>query len=128
MFGVDANRQSVRLPHTWKELTMRYSTFVGLDVHARSVSAAALYPMTGEIISKRFGYVPAELASWISSLERPICVYESGVTGFHLARQLKSHGIECKIAASSKLQRPVADAKKKNDHNDAVFLARAFHK
>lgn len=105
---------------------MLYSTFIGLDVHARSISAAALDPMEGTIESKRFGYSPSELASWIEGFEHPVCAYESGVTGFHLARELASFGIECKIAASSRLHRPAADAKKKNDANDAVFLARAL--
>lgn len=105
---------------------MLYSTFIGLDVHARSISAAALDPMTGAVESRRFGYSPAELASWIAGFDRPVCAYESGVTGFHLARELSSFGIECKVAATSRLQRPVADAKKKNDANDAVFLARAL--
>lgn len=105
---------------------MIYSTFIGLDVHARSVSAAALDPLQGTIESKRFSYSPAEIASWINSFDSPICIYESGVTGFHLARELVSFGVECKIAASSKLHRPIADAKKKNDINDAIFLARAL--
>ena len=105
---------------------MLYSTFIGLDAHARSISAAALDPMTGAVESRRFGYSPAELASWITGFEKPVCAYESGVTGFHLARELSSLGIDCKIAAASRLQRPAADAKKKNDANDAVFLARAL--
>lgn len=105
---------------------MRYSTFIGLDVHARSISAAALDPMEGTVESRRFGYSPSELASWIGGFERPVCVYESGVTGFHLARELVSFGVDCRIAASSKLHRPIADAKRKSDANDAVFLARAL--
>lgn len=105
---------------------MLYSTFIGLDVHARSISAAALDPLTGEIVQKRFDYDPSGLATWMSGFERPVAAYESGVTGFHLARELIDMGFVCKIAASSKLQRPIADAKRKNDANDAVFLARAL--
>lgn len=105
---------------------MKYSTFIGLDVHARTVSAAALDPLQGTVTSKKFPYHPGEIAAWISGFEAPVCVYESGVTGFHLAREMEAMGIECKIAASSKLHRPIADAKKKNDANDAVFLARAL--
>ena len=34
------------------------TTFVGLDVHARSVKACAFVPETGETIRKSFGYEP----------------------------------------------------------------------
>lgn len=65
------------------------TTFVGLDVHARPVKACAFVPETGETIRKSFGYEPGEIASWVSSLPQPArCVYESGVTGFHLCREL----------------------------------------
>lgn len=127
MFGVMSNMVTSQVATIYgRGSLMRYSTFIGLDVHARSISAAALDPLTGEITSKRFGYAPTDLAAWISSFPNPVSVYESGVTGFHLARELKDMGIECKIAATSKLMRPVADAKKKNDTTDAIFLARAL--
>ena len=55
------------------------TTFVGLDVHARSVKACAFVPETGETIRRSFGYEPCEIASWASSLPKPArCVYESG--------------------------------------------------
>lgn len=61
------------------------TTFVGLDVHARSVKACAFVPETGGTIGKSFGYEPGEIASWAASLPQPAkCVYESGVTKFLL--------------------------------------------
>lgn len=70
------------------------TTFVGLDVHARSVKACAFVPETGETVRRSFGYEPCEIASWASSLPQPAkCVYESGVTGFHLCRELRSMGV-----------------------------------
>ena len=33
----------------------KYDTFIGLDVHARSISACALNPLTGEVTEGRFG-------------------------------------------------------------------------
>lgn len=39
------------------------TTFVGLDVHARSVKACAFVPETGETIRKSFGYQTARRAS-----------------------------------------------------------------
>lgn len=80
------------------------TTFVGLDVHARSVKACAFVPETGETIRKSFGYEPGEIASWVSSLPQPArCVYESGVTGFHLCvfRQVKIDKYVCRISTPS---------------------------
>lgn len=103
---------------------MSHITSVGLDVHARSITAAAFNPFTGEATTKRFGYEAAEVASWILRFDEPKVVYESGVTGFDLQRSLEKLGVDCVVCASSKMQRPPADAKRKNDENDAVFLAR----
>lgn len=61
------------------------TTFVGLDVHARSVKACAFVPETGETIGKSFGYEPGEIASWAASLPQPAkCVYESRLSKFLL--------------------------------------------
>ena len=103
---------------------MNHLTSIGLDVHARSISAAAFNPFTGSVETRRFEYSPCDVAAWIAQFERPKAVYESGVTGFDLARSLHGLGVECVVCASSKLQRPPADARKKNDTADAVFLAR----
>ena len=84
---------------------MRHVTSIGLDVHARSVTAVALDSITGEVRSQRLGYSPAEIASWISQFESPKAVYESGVTGFHLVRALRSLGIDCIVGAVSKMVR-----------------------
>ena len=103
---------------------MNHITSIGLDVHARSISAAAFNPMTGEVVHKRFCYEPAELASWILSFDKPKAIYESGVTGFHLCRELKAMGVDCVVGAASKMHKPAADKKRKNDRVDAEFLAR----
>lgn len=103
---------------------MNHVTSIGLDVHARSVTAAALDSITGEVRSKKFRYSPAEIADWILRFESPKAVYESGVTGFHLVRELRSLGVDCIVGAVSKMQRPASDRRKKNDRNDAEFLAR----
>ena len=103
---------------------MNHVTSIGLDVHARSVTAVALDSMTGEVVSKRFAYAPAEIASWILGFESPKAVYESGVTGFHLVRALRELGVDCVVGAVSKMHKPAGDRKRKNDRNDAEFLAR----
>jgi transposase len=68
-----------------------------------------------------------DVASWIRSLPGPVVVtYEAGPTGFGLARFLASEGIECAVAAPSKLQRPSGD-RVKTDVRDARHLARLLH-
>lgn len=103
---------------------MSYATAIGLDVHARSITAVALFRDTGEVVSKTFDYDPASLAEWILGFPEPKAVYESGVTGFHLVRALRELGVDCVVGAVSKMQKPPADKRRKNDRNDAEFLAR----
>ena len=43
---------------------VQYATAIGLDVHARSIKAFALNPMTGEFERASFGYDPASVAEW----------------------------------------------------------------
>ena len=102
----------------------KYGTFVGLDVHARSISACALDPLTGEITEGRFGAEAGALAEWALAFDGPPCVYESGPTGWHLARELKALGVDCVVGASSRMLRPPADRGRKTDRRDAEFLAR----
>ena len=85
-----------------------YVTAIGLDVHARSIKACALNPMTGEVERASFGYDPASVAEWALGFESPKAVYESGVTGFHLCRALRALGLDCAVGAVSKMQRPAA--------------------
>ena len=101
------------------------TTFVGLDVHARSIKAVAIDVMTGEVRSGSFGYDHVAVADWVRSLPQPAkCVYESGVTGFDLQKKLDAMGVDCVVGAVSKMIKPAADKRRKNDRNDAEFLAR----
>jgi len=97
---------------------------VGLDVHARSVVGAALDGVTGEVLQRRLTPDPADVLGWVRSLPGPVRVtYEAGPTGFGLARFLVAEGVECLVAAPSKLQRPPGD-RVKTDQRDALHLAR----
>jgi len=99
-------------------------TSVGLDVHARSVAAAAIDGQTGEVFKARLTPSHAEVLEWIGKLPGPCAVvYESGPTGFGLARAVIAAGLRCQVAASSKLQRPAGD-RVKTDARDALHLAR----
>jgi transposase len=99
-------------------------TSVGLDVHARSVAAAAVEAGTGELFQTRLAPVHDHILDWVRSLPGPVAVaYEAGPTGFGLCRSLTAAGIRCEVAAPSKLQRPSGD-RIKTDAKDAVHLAR----
>jgi transposase len=99
-------------------------TSVGLDVHARSVAAAAIDGVTGELFKVRLTPGYDEICSWVSSLPGPVAVvYEAGPTGFGLYRALTAARVRCEVAAPSKVQRPAGD-RVKTDARDAMLLAR----
>ena len=94
--------------------------------HDRS-SACGLDGRTGELFERRLTPDHGEIVSWIRSLPGPVAVtYEAGPTGFGLARFLTGQGIDCLVAAPSKLQRPSGD-RVKTDVRDARHLARLLH-
>lgn len=99
-------------------------TSVGLDVHARSVAAAAIDGVTGELFRARLTPAFEHIRSWIEGLPGPVAAtYEAGPTGFGLYRSLTTAGIRCEVAAPSKLQKPSGD-RVKTDAKDAEHLAR----
>lgn len=99
-------------------------TSVGLDVHARSVAAAAIVGDTGELFQSRLTPAYDHVRSWLSALPGPVAVtYEAGPTGFGLYRYLTAAGIRCEVAAPSKLHKPSGE-RVKTDARDAIHLAR----
>jgi transposase len=85
-------------------------TSVGLDVHALSVVAHAVDEETGKIARARLCPDHREILGWLHQLRAPVRVaYEAGPTGFGLARAVTEAGMECVVAAPSKLQRPAGD-------------------
>ena len=104
---------------------MNTATFVGLDVHARSIKAVALDAMTGEARTAAFGCDAAEVAERAGSVDPAAkCVYGSGVTGFDLQERLAAPGVDCVVGAVPKTIRPSAGRRRKNDRNDAESPAR----
>ncbi|MGU3583623.1 IS110 family transposase [Rhodococcus sp. C26F] len=99
-------------------------TSVGLDVHARSVAAAAIDNVTGEVFQTKLTPSYDHIRSWIADLPSPAAVtYEAGPTGFGLYRALTDAQVRCEVAAPSKLQKPAGD-RVKTDTRDALHLAR----
>lgn len=99
-------------------------TSIGLDVHARSVAAAAIDSVTGEVFQTKLTPSYDHIRSWIADLPGPAAVtYEAGPTGFGLYRALTDAQVWCEVAAPSKLQKPAGD-RVKTDARDALHLAR----
>jgi transposase len=103
----------------WEAPVFSERTSVGLDVHARSVVAAAIGGVTGEVFKARLTPEHGDVLRWVQALPGPVAVtYEAGPTGFGLYRALMGSGVRCEVAAPSKLQRPRGD-RVKTDQRDA---------
>ena len=102
---------------------MSEGSWVGLDVHARSVVAGVIDAGSGEVRSLRVPPGSEATVAWLQTLPAPVrVVYEAGPTGYRLARACAQMGIGCVVAAPSKI-RPAAD-RVKTDRRDAERLAR----
>ena len=99
-------------------------SWVGLDVHARSVLAVMIDGESGELRSRRLSGTTSEVVEFCCSLPGPTRVgYEAGPTGYGLARALHTAGVGCVVAAPGKIERPAAD-KVKTDQRDAERVLR----
>ena len=99
-----------------------------MDVHLRSTTVCALDAETGEAVTRRFRGNPwGEVAEWMSGFPGPsLAAYESGYLGFAPQRELSGLGVDCVVAAVSKVPRSAADFSSKNDRNDAARMAKAI--
>jgi transposase len=103
---------------------MGNGTFVGLDVHARSVVAGLIDEATGEVRAVRAPHATDELVGWLGTLAGPVrTTYEAGPTGYGLARALEDAGIDCLVAAPGRIPRASGE-RVKSDRRDAERLAR----
>ena len=99
-------------------------SFIGLDVHARSVRAAVLDGLTVEVTNVAAPVATEKLVAWVCSQPAPqAVVYEAGPTGYTLARALMGVGVRCLIAAPSRIPRAPGE-RIKTDRRDALKLAR----
>ena len=99
-------------------------TLVGLDVHATKIVAAVLDAESGELRTFRMNGDVGEAAGFCAGLPRPVRVaYEAGPTGYGLARELAKRGVECVVAAPSKIPRASGE-RVKTDLRDAELLVR----
>jgi transposase len=102
---------------------MGEGSWVGLDVHARSVVAGVIDQGSGEVRSLRLPRGGEATVAWLQTLPAPVrVVYEAGPTGYGLARACAEAGISCVVVAPSRV-RAAAD-RVKTDRRDAERLAR----
>jgi transposase len=95
-----------------------------LDVHATKVVAAVLDAETAELEFFMLGGDVARAAGLCAGLPGPVrAAYEAGPTGYALARELARRGVECVVAAPSKIPRAAGD-RVKTDRRDAEHLVR----
>jgi transposase len=99
-------------------------SLVGLDVHATKLVAAVIDVETGEVRWFTMGGDTSGAAGFCAGLPGPVRVaYEAGPTGYGLARELAARGVECVVAAPSKIPRASGD-RVKTDRRDAELLVR----
>ena len=110
-------------------MNSKFSTLVGMDVHARSITCSAMITETGEILAKKLTKSPkaVEVAAWLSTLPQPVyCAYESGCTAYELARGLREMGYACDIIAVSTLDKSTKSKQQKCDKKDARTILNAI--
>src|SRR3954453_10430769 len=84
---------------------MSEGSWVGLDVHARSVVAGVIDMGSGEVRSLRVPPGSEATVAWLKTLPAPVrVVYEAGPTGYGLARSCAEAGISCVVPAPSKIR------------------------
>lgn len=103
----------------------KYTRYVGLDVHARSITVAVaesggeVYSM-GKILNTPEAV--RKLVKKLGAVEEIRVCYEAGPCGYVLYRQLKELGVRCDVIAPSLIPKRTGD-RVKTDRRDAIQLA-----
>ncbi|HEY2595436.1 MAG TPA: IS110 family transposase [Chloroflexota bacterium] len=93
-------------------------------MHATKIVAAVLDAETGQLQCFSMSGETDKAAAFCAELPRPVRVaYEAGPTGYGLARELTQRGVQCVVAAPSKIPRASGD-RVKTDRRDAEHLVR----
>jgi transposase len=104
---------------------MFYPTIIGIDTHARSNTMFAIDRESGAFKRAKMSSEHEDTLKHVRALNMPepyLVVYESGPTGFGLARYLNDEGIKCEVCATSKMPKDISQ--NKNDKRDAEAIAR----
>ena len=99
-----------------------------MGARLRSTTVCALDAETGEAVARRFRGNPwGEVAEWAPGFPGPsLAAYESGCLGFAPQRGPSALGVDCVVAAVSKVPGSAADLSSKNDCDDAARMAEAI--
>lgn len=108
---------------------MKNVRFIGLDVHAQTISVAVAEPGGGEVRS--LGMIANRMES-VRKLIRKLggpgqlrACYEAGPTGYALYWQLVQLGVKCEVIAPTLMPMKPGD-RVKTDRRDAERLARSY--
>jgi len=105
---------------------MNDTTYVGLDVHKKTISVAVARGRGKPHSLGRIPNTPEAIRKQMKKLGPPEhlkVTYEAGPCGYGIYRQLKKQDISCLVAAPSLIPRLPGD-RVKNDRRDAAKLAR----
>lgn len=105
---------------------MTNTTFVGLDVHAATITIAVLEEDQERPEIREIANNPAAVRKAIKQIGKGRslrCCYEAGPCGYVLQRQLAGMGIPCQVIAPSLIPQKPGD-RVKTDRRDAAKLAR----
>lgn len=102
-------------------------TFIGLDVHKRSIAVAIRAPGREAVAEERLPHERQAVGRWAKRWKRRtggrlVCAYEAGACGYALQRQLEGLGIACRVVAPSLVPRKPGE-RIKTDRRDARKLA-----
>ena len=128
--GAPPKRRPNVVEPTHHKPTMKKLLFVGMDVHAQSITLALAPGRDAEV--RLYGSIPhdlqalekvfAKLRQAHPGVELRVC-YEAGPTGFVLARRLAQLKTACVVVAPSMIPKRAGE-RIKTDRRDALKLAR----